>query len=81
MGPSFILVVGDHTGGEPEVEGLVFIKLEFESVFVDGRVRHRSLPVVGERYSVVAFTHECRLNLTPKAIAESRALSYQPTSG
>ena len=38
------------------------------------------MPVRGERYSVVAFTHECRLSLTPKAMAESRALGYQPAS-
>ena len=76
-----IFVVGGHSGGELEVEGLAPAKLDFEGVLVDGRVRHRSLPFRGERYSVVAFTHECRLNLTPKAMAESRALGYQPTSG
>ena len=57
LGPSVILVVGDHMGGELEVEGLAPTKLEFEGVLVDGRVRHRSLPFNGERYSVVAFTH------------------------
>ena len=48
---------------------------------MDGRVKHRSDPLKGAGYSVVAFTHECRLNLTPKAMAESRELGYQPTSG
>ena len=61
LGPSVILVVGEHSGGELEVEGLEPTKLDYEGVLVDGRVRHRSLPCRGERYSVVAFTHECHL--------------------
>ena len=80
-GPSVTVAVGRHTGGELEVEGLSPTKLDFEGVLVDGRVRHRSLPFVGERCSVVALTRECRLNLTPAAMAEARALGYQPTSG
>jgi len=41
LSPSVILVVGDHTGGELEAEGLARTKLSFEGVLMDGRVRHR----------------------------------------
>ena len=53
LGPSVILVVGEYSGGEVEVEGLAPTKLNFEGVLVDGRVRHRSLPFQGEPSSVV----------------------------
>ena len=82
-GPSVIIVVSEHTGGELEVEGLSPTKLNIEGVLVDSRVRHRSKPSVGEQYSIVALTHACRLNLSLAAMAEAHSLGYQltPTSG
>jgi len=81
QGPSIILVVGEHTGGEFESSGHLPTKLDFEAVLADGRIPHRSHPFQGERYSVVAFTHECRLELSVEDHAAMRRLGYRPASG
>ena len=39
LGPSILLAVGDHTGGELKVEGLAPTKLDFKGVLVDGIAR------------------------------------------
>jgi len=56
VGPSFIIALGDFTGGELVVEGEKFdVKNKF--VEFDGTKGHWTEDFKGERYSLVFFTH------------------------
>lgn len=55
VGPSFIIGLGDYTGGEVNIEGKTFdIR---NGLFFSGLDTHWSEPFQGERYSLVFFTH------------------------
>lgn len=56
VGPSYIIALGDFTGGELVVEGTEFnIKNRWKKF--DGRRAHWIKPFKGTRYSLVFFTH------------------------
>ena len=56
VGPSYIIALGDFTGGELVVEGTEFnIKNRWKKF--DGRRAHWINPFKGTRYSLVFFTH------------------------
>jgi hypothetical protein len=56
VGPSYVIALGDFTGGELVVEGNQFnIKNKFKKF--DGRKAHWITPFKGTRYSIVFFTH------------------------
>jgi hypothetical protein len=59
VGLSYIIALGDFTGGSLVIEGKPRnIKNDF--YFFDGRLGHWSNPFEGERYSIVFFTHSFR---------------------
>lgn len=56
VGPSYIIALGDYTGGELVIEGQPFnIKNKWKKF--DGRKGHWVKPFKGTRYSLVFFTH------------------------
>jgi hypothetical protein len=56
VGPSYIIALGDFTGGELIIEGEEFnIKNKWKKF--DGRRAHWINPFKGRRYSLVFFTH------------------------
>ena len=56
VGPSYIIALGDFTGGELCLEGKEFnIKNRFKKF--DGTKGHWTKPFKGERYSLIYFTH------------------------
>lgn len=56
VGPSYVIALGDFTGGELVVEGKQFnIKNKLKKF--DGRRAHWITPFKGTRYSLVFFTH------------------------
>lgn len=55
-GPSYIIALGDFTGGELVIEGESYnIRNRWKKF--DGRKLHAVSPFRGERYSLVFFTH------------------------
>jgi hypothetical protein len=56
VGPSYIIGLGEYTGGELSIEGRKFsIKNKWK--FFDGNKGHWTEPFKGTRYSIVFFTH------------------------
>ena len=71
LGTSAMMVGGEFSGGEFEIEGKAPVCLRNRIIFFDGTLWHRSLKFVGRRLSVVAFTHA----LTPRCpVATSNQL-------
>jgi hypothetical protein len=56
VGPSYIIALGDYTGGKLVVEGKQFDIHNRWKKF-DGRLGHWVTPFKGTRYSLVYFTH------------------------
>ena len=57
-GPSLLLVVGDHLGGEFECQGIKPAKFDGEVALIDGQQWHRNHAAwEGDRISFVAFTN------------------------
>lgn len=56
VGSSYIIALGDFTGGELVVEGNE-IPVKNRLVRFDGRKGHWTNPFKGERYSIIYFTH------------------------
>ena len=57
-GPSLLLIVGDHLGGEFECRGVHSTKFDGELALIDGRTWHRNHAAwEGDRVSFVAFTN------------------------
>ena len=57
VGPSILLVLGNHKGGEVQVEGHEPVA-ECETLWLfNGNDKHRSMPFDGVRVSVVWFAH------------------------
>jgi len=57
VGPSYIIALGDFTGGELFVDGQLYnIRNRWKKF--DGRKEHYVAPFQGERYSLVFFTHK-----------------------
>ena len=64
VGPSVVIALGDHTGGEiwqaaAKIDGQKIpggpIFAHNEPHYFDGNVPHRTLPFEGERYSIIAY--------------------------
>ena len=56
VGPSYVIALGDFTGGDLVIEGEEFIIRNKWKKF-DGRRAHWITPFKGTRYSLVFFTH------------------------
>jgi len=56
LGPSLIMSVGDHVGGELWQYPNVTLRIKNRLRPCDGRLPHITLPFEGERYSIVYFT-------------------------
>ena len=76
VGPSVVIALGDHTGGEiwqasAKIDGQeIFggpIFAHNEAHYFDGNVPHCTLPFEGERYSIIAYLLSLRTGNTEKA--------------
>jgi hypothetical protein len=56
-GRARIIALGDFEGGELNIEGAGDINIRNNWYDFDGRILHSTKPFVGERYSLVYFTH------------------------
>lgn len=56
VGPSYIIALGDFTGGELVVEGIQH-DIRNKLFKFDGTKGHWTSPFKGERYSIIFFTH------------------------
>ncbi|MFY7751969.1 MAG: hypothetical protein ACOVQU_09280, partial [Exiguobacterium acetylicum] len=76
-GLSTMVVVGEFTGGQFELEGFAPLDLQGKAVLFDGTQRHRNVAASGERYSVVAFTNSAWVSCTEKQLDELRSLGFR----
>lgn len=56
-GRARIIALGDFEGGELNIEGIGDINIRNEWYDFDGTILHSTKPFIGERYSLVYFTH------------------------
>lgn len=56
VGPSYIIALGNFTGGELMLEGRA-LNIKNRLVKFDGTKGHWTSPFQGERYSIIFFTH------------------------
>ena len=80
-GLSVMIVLGNFTGGEFEVEGSSKLQLSGKAVLFDGRQKHRSHKFEGERWSIIAFTHFCWEKVGPKAKRELLEAGFRTQQG
>ena len=72
-----MVVVGEFTGGQFDLEGFAPLDLKGKAVLFDGTQRHRNVAAKGERYSVVAFTNFAWVSRTEKQLDELRSLGFR----
>ena len=56
IGPSLIFALGDYSGGSLVIEGKPY-NIKNTILYFDGKKGHWVEPFVGDRYSIVFFTH------------------------
>ena len=80
-GPSLLLVVGDHLGGEFECQGMQPAKLDGEVALIDGQQWHRNHAAwEGDRISFVAFTNSMQTEASEEMFAELGRLGFRRPS-
>ena len=79
-GPSALMVVGQHLGGEFESWGFRPLRLDNEITLIDGLVWHRNHPAwEGQRVSFVAFVHSSYREAGPEEMVRLRELGFKAT--
>jgi len=76
VGPSLILGLGDYLGGQLYVHGRGRLDVQRRWLEFDGNVPHLTCGFSGERFSVVAFVHECFRKVSPADEARLRGLGF-----
>ena len=78
-GPSLLLVVGSHLGGEFECRGVHPTKFDGELALIDGRTWHRNHAAwEGERVSFVAFTNSDWESAEPAHLQQLKRMGVPP---
>ena len=78
-GPSLLLVVGSHLGGEFECREVHPTKFDGELALIDGRTWHRNHAAwEGERVSFVAFTNSDWKSADRAHLRQLRELGFRP---
>ena len=76
IGDTFIMVDGDFSGGEFQMQGLPKLQLAGHGLIFDASMEHRSRPFYGQRMSVVAFRHPAAFALTSQERGRLKALGF-----
>ena len=76
LGPSAIIALGEHTGGELWTENKGTLNATGAWRFFNGTKLHETQPFQGTRISVIAFTHNACDELTEGLAEDLRALGF-----
>ena len=83
VGMSFILILGEYTGGRLIVPSRGIATpagSPCTALYIDGRETHSSERAAGLRYSIVAFVHKSAPELSPRCLASLSNLGFRMTA-
>ena len=80
LGPSYIVGLGDYTGGRLWVHTEGALDCHNKWVCFDGNIPHRTLPFAGTRYTLIFYTQQSysRLGGTDRAFLEDVGFTFPP---
>ena len=80
VGPSYIIALGEHTGGGLWTADRGVVQCRHAWAAFDGTVEHETRPFDGQRVSLIAFTNNGCEELTAETAAALRALGFSKGS-